>query len=103
MGSLFVVWSDGDGMTHRKQRKHWAVGCKSEHLGVNSEGFVAVERWLHDFNIKNQKGPGGIVIPAEVCEEVTRDGAAGDGDSDGDGAEDASANPRDSDDGSRAG
>ena len=90
-------------MVHRAQRKRWATGCRPEHLDVESEGFVAAEQWLHDFYIKNHKGPGRIIIPAEVCEEVTRDRATGDGDGDGDGAEGDSASPRNSDDGNRAG
>jgi hypothetical protein len=103
MSKLFVVWSDGDGMVHRKLRTPWAVGRKPEDPDEQSECIASAEQWLHDFYLKNHKGPDDLIIPNEVCEEVARDGATGDGDGDGDGAEADSASPRNSDDENRAG
>jgi hypothetical protein len=75
--SLFVVWSDMDGMCHRKARKPWKAGHKPVDHDDATAALHEAAYWLHEFYKDQHKGPADLILPPGMCVDADVDDADG--------------------------
>ena len=71
--SMYVMYSDDDGVVHRKFKKPFTVRPESD--TVADEKISATADWLHQFFLDNHKGPMDVVLPAELFDDNADDEA----------------------------
>ena len=69
--SMYVIYSDDDGVVHRKFKKPFSIRPESDELA--DAKIEETAEWLHSFYTDNHKGPIGIEFPDALFEGETDD------------------------------